>query len=94
MLDKANIPYENNNSPEIKGYPELMIYRIAYPKVRDRVCSAIQGYGIYGNEENLIEIMGLLTDEEKKHDEVVGYLTAEEVFKRISKHYSEAKEVK
>jgi hypothetical protein len=30
-----------------------------------------------------IEIMGLLTPEEQEYDSVVGYLTAEEVFRRI-----------
>ena len=30
--------------------------------------------------------MGLLTKKESKGDSVLGYLTAEEVFKRIKKH--------
>jgi hypothetical protein len=36
----------------------------------------------------LIEIMGLLTVEEKKYDGVKGFLSAEEVFERIRKHQS------
>lgn len=62
----------------------------------ERMISAIEGYGSYGygswdhglvssteEDGDLIEIMGLLTPEEQQHDSVVGYLTAEEVFRRI-----------
>lgn len=93
MLDEAKIPYEINDSPKLVNFPECTINRIAYPSIDNRVCSAIQGYGTYGNEENLIEIMGLLTDEEKELDYVVGHLTAKEVFERIKKHW-EAKDDK
>lgn len=60
------------------------------------IVSAIEGLGTYGyggighgfdgtdeTDGDLIEIMGLLTPEEEKYDSVVGYLTAEEVFRRI-----------
>lgn len=73
------------------GY-QIVIYR----PDGERLISAIEGYGTYGyggwdhgtgdtdeKDGDLIEIMGLLTPEEQEHDSVVGYLTAEEVFRRI-----------
>lgn len=67
-------------------------WQIIYPKDgKRRVMDAIEHYGSYGNEQDLLEIMGLLTREEKKCDSVLGYLTAEEVFGRIEKHWSEHK---
>lgn len=53
-----------------------------------RVCSAIQTNFSYGHELDLIEIMGLLTEEEREEDSVKGWLAAEEVFKRIEKHWN------
>lgn len=50
-----------------------------------RIVSAIQGWCTYGVECDRIEIAGLLTPEEREHDSVAGYLTAEEVFERIMK---------
>ena len=41
----------------------------------------------YGNENDLLEIMGGLTEEELKYDSVLGNLTAEEVFKRFKYCY-------
>lgn len=51
-----------------------------------RIISIVQGYGTYGEEDDLLEIMGLLTEEEEKIDDVTGYLTAEDVFNRIVKY--------
>ena len=72
---------------------------IVYEKNGDRMISAIEGYGSYGfgnflqgyDEKygDLIEIMGLLTDEEALNDTVVGWLTAEEVFRRIKEAWDE-----
>lgn len=45
----------------------------------------IEHSGSYGSKENLLEIMGLLTIKEKKHDSVKGWLTAEIVFRRIKR---------
>ena len=61
---------------------------IVYMKNGDRLVSAIEGYGSYGfgmngEQGDSIEIVGLLTPEEEQYDSVVGYLTAEEVFRRI-----------
>ena len=85
MLEDAKIHFVTDDRSDFYdlfqiGYPDL-------PKSGNCVCSVIQGYFTYGNEDNKLEIMGLLTDEEVKHDSVVGYLSAEEVFKRIESHY-------
>ncbi len=64
---------------------------IVYRPDGERLISAIEGYGTYGyggwlsenDGSDLIEIMGLLTPEESERDSVVGYLTAEEVFRGI-----------
>lgn len=71
---------------------------IVYYPDGERMVSAIEGAGSYGfggwdhgmfgtdeKDGDLIEIMGLLSPEEEKHDSVAGYLTAEDVFSRIQK---------
>lgn len=67
--------------------PHMGGWRIAYPNDEKTVCSAIEHNGSYGQEDDKIEIMGLLTEEESACDSVVGWLTAEEVFNRIKAHY-------
>ena len=57
-----------------------------------RIISIVQGYGTYGEEDDLLEIMGLLTEEEEKIDDVTGYLTAEDVFNRIIKYFKDKSE--
>ena len=61
-----------------------------YPNKENRVCDVILHIGSYGREQGLLEIMGLV-DEEKVGDEVEGYLTADECFNRIKKHFKENK---
>ena len=77
MLEKAEIPFEFS---EIFGG-----YHITYPSNKFRICSVIEHDYSYGSEQDLLEIKGLLTENEKKYDYVLGYLSAEEVFKRIEK---------
>lgn len=57
--------------------------QLVYPDRENRVVSAVCSPGTYGYEQNLIEIMGLT----ENGDEVEGYLTPEEVSKRICNHY-------
>ena len=57
-----------------------------------RIILIVQGYGTYGEEDDLLEIMGLLTEEEEKIDSVTGYLTAEDVFNRIVKYFKDKSE--
>lgn len=47
----------------------------------------VQHFGSYGESENLIEIIGAITKKEAEQDSVLGYLTAEEVFKRFKYCY-------
>ena len=99
LLENAHIPFEWQ---ENWGYDEATLtemrriapdlverYQICYPVFGEgRKLSAVQGYGMYGSEEDLIEIMGLLTPEESD-DVVAGHLTAKNVFERIKKDYYE-----
>ena len=79
MLCKADIPFDLAIH---LGRPQVI-----YPSDDDnRICDAVCHWGSYGHERGLLEIMGLV-DEESVGDTVEGYLTAEEVFRRISNHY-------
>lgn len=93
MLEEANIPFEFTDdffgakekfetaAPMAKVY-----YSHQYPAYQIRLgdlADAIEHGFSYGNQRDLLEIMGGLTEEEMKYDDVLGYLTAEEVFKRF-----------
>ena len=78
MLEKSDIPFEFRKI--FDGF------HLCYPKIKDRVCSVIEHEGSYGNQNDLLEIMGLIEDKETD-DDVLGYLSAENVYERISKHY-------
>ena len=85
MLTEAGIPHD--------VCVHLGGYQVCYPSYDHdkRVCSAIlnkMSYGAYGGR---IEICGLLTPEEEEYDSVCGYLTADDVFNRIEKHWKENK---
>ncbi len=75
MLEKSGIPHEI-----IDLYDG---WQIICPSKDNMAADAIEHYASYGGSYNLIEIMGLLTDEEKQYDSAVGYLTAEEAFERF-----------
>lgn len=82
MLVEAGIPYDKER---LLGGKHLF-----YPCRGDNtICSVILHCGSYGREEGLLEIMGLLTDEELEYDTVAGSLTADDVFSRIKKHWEE-----
>ena len=79
MLEKAEIPFE---------FSEIFSgYHITYPSNKFRICSVIEHDYSYGNEQDLLEIKGLLTKNEKKCDYVLGYRSSEEVFKRIKNNW-------
>ena len=83
LLNKANIPHTLRNL--FDGF------QILYPEYTEScglVMDAIEHFGSYGSEKNLLEIQGLLTEKEQRSDSVLGYLTAEEVFKRIENHWN------
>lgn len=79
MLKKAKIPHYFRDA--FDGY------QICYPDEQHMVCSVIEHFGSYGSIKDLLEIMGLLTPEEEEIDKVKGWLSAEEVFKRIERHH-------
>lgn len=80
MLTDANIPHTLDRF--------LDGWQVIYCVNGNRIADAIQHYGSYGNTENLLEIMGLVKPEETE-DSVLGHLTAEDVFKRMSEHYKD-----
>lgn len=87
LLEKANIPFE---FIEHKDYRNG--YQILYPVGGvQNICSVIEHSFSYGNRQDLLEIQGLMTkkEEEEAHDTVLGYLSAENVFERIKKHYKD-----
>lgn len=77
MLEKAKIPFVFS---ELFGG-----YHIIYPNNHFIVCSVIEHDYSYGREQDLLEIMN------RKQNDVLGYLTAENVFQRIEKHWKELK---
>lgn len=94
MLEDAEIPFDffsiqddiEPNTKEIM--PDFEHWHINYPHRGKFIISAIEGIGSYGEQDDKIEIMGGLTEEEKENgDQVIGWLTAEEVFERIEKDY-------
>ena len=80
-VGKVSAWQKSRNVPEYEWGWQIVVY---YPD-GERMISAIEGWGTYGEERDLIEIMGLLTPEESKYDSVAGYLTAEDVFSRIER---------
>lgn len=48
----------------------------------------------YGREKDLLEIQGLMTEQEmeEEQDTVLGFLTADNVFERIKMHWTSSKE--
>lgn len=81
LLEKARIPFVWKERKESNGY------QILYLDADDVVCSVIEHSFSYGNEKDLLEIQGLLTEKEEECDSVLGNLTAVNVFERIGKHF-------
>ena len=87
MLDKEHIDYSFIDRSINKSIYTMESYQIIiYKNDGTRLISVIEGYGTYGEENDLLEIMGCLTKEEMKIDSVLGYLTASEVLDRIKKN--------
>lgn len=99
MLEEANIPFEfTDDSFHVKDkiskhiqlkwlYPSYQIKIYKSGVKEEKICDVVQNRWTYGNKQDLLEIMGGLTEEEKWRDSVLGYLTAEEVFKRFKQCY-------
>lgn len=80
LLEKGNIPFEFKNFYD--GY-QIIIKN----KNNFRIADAIENEYSYGSEEDLLEIMGGVTEEEEEFDSVRGWLSSEEVFKRFKYCY-------
>lgn len=80
MLKESNVPFHI--------FRRLDGYQILYPNIHTPRCSIIQHEFSYGGKDNLIEIQGLLTIEERKSSSVLGYLDAKNVFERIKKDFN------
>lgn len=92
MLERADIPFEFQEVFTDSAYEKG--YQIGYPVLppnNNNICSVVEHGFSYGHRDDLLEIMGLLTDEERENDSVVGWLSAENVFDRIKKHYEGVK---
>ena len=88
MLEENQIPFEWIVHNDLRNG-----YQICYPeKDEKRVCSVIEHSFSYGNEKDLLEIQGLLTEKEEECDSVLGNLTADDVFQRILSHWEGTKE--
>lgn len=87
LLTKAAVPFDYNSHT----YRGEQFYQICYPTdARDNVrCSVIETPVSYGNDDDRLEISGLLTEEERRTNDVVGWLTAEDVFRRITVDYKD-----
>lgn len=85
MLDDRGIPYE--------FYRMRDGYQLCYPNAKpaNEVCSVIERRGSYGAKFDTCEIMGLLTEDEAAMDRVAGFLSANEVFRRIETHWLSTK---
>lgn len=86
LCNGANIVY-----PSCEAWADLMsLYRVNchathkkyYEKARF-ACSAVQHDFSFGNWQDKIELMGMLTESELEHDDIV-VLDCEEVFRRIA----------
>ena len=84
-LDENNIPYERIDKPSLPALPGMIAiggrHQInAKDENGDVIWDAICHYGSYGYEEGLLEVMG---EKLIGHDDVEGYLTADDVIEMI-----------
>lgn len=85
LLNSESIPYDLVD--DVMGNEDNQIF---YPCREESICDVICHQYSYGGPEGLLEIMGLV-DEEEIGDTVEGYLTAKEVFSRIQRDYHSRK---
>ena len=85
MLLKEDIPYKRRGT-------QIAYYGKELPEDNPNqglgigsICSVI-AHG-FGSDEGLLEISGLVSEEENEDRGILGYLTAEEVFIRIQEHF-------
>lgn len=80
-LETIGIPFE------VTEHTFTHTKQVWYPSKAEPVCDVICHEFSYGGDEGLLEIMGLLTDEEAEMDSVVGWLDAANVATRIASHW-------
>ena len=79
-LKDNKIPYERIDEEGSKYMPMLNRHQICVPRAElPREWDVICHYGSYGYDEGLLELMGNIS----RINDVEGYLTAEDVIKRI-----------
>lgn len=79
MLTNADIPFEVTD--DVMGNSNNQIW---YPNFEKHICDVICHEYSYGGKDGYLEIMGLSDNE---YDDVEGWLTAEQVFERISSNF-------
>lgn len=72
------VPFLDGNGRDI-GRNQVVVYDDEGCYKWDAICQL----GSFGYKAGLLEIMGDIVDEEKDGDSVAGWLTAEEVIKRV-----------
>lgn len=85
MLEEHEIPHVIDRI--FDGW--FVHYPVSGLDEENHVCSCVQHFGSYGAFRDLLEIMGLTTDEE---DNPQGWLSAENVFSRIEAHWRASRE--
>lgn len=79
-LIEHNLPYKRyDDEYGLHGRHQIFVYG----KMGQRLWDAICQVGSYGYSKGLIEIAGSLVDKKKDGDTVVGFLTADDVIRRI-----------
>ena len=79
MLTNADIPFEVTD--DVMGNSNNQIW---YPNFEKHICDVICHEYSYGGKDGYLEIMGLSDNE---YDDVEGWLTAEQVFEKISSDF-------
>lgn len=91
LLKSNGIPHTLIDRAE-RGWQIVYPDTTAYTQTDDTVVSVIQGPYSYGGDKDLLEIMGLLTPEERHRDGVAGDLTVADVFGRIQAHWTASRD--
>lgn len=82
MLKNAEIPYELGYNPFTNS--DVLVY----PSKKERIADVIYFWGSYGYEQGLLEVGGEIVEID---DEVEGYVSTEEAFRRIKKLWESGK---
>ena len=62
-------------------------WQVCYPTDKNRLLDAVEHFGSYGANKDLLEIMNFAKG---RPNGIEGWLSAEEVFDRIKHHYKES----